>query len=220
MKICRNIFIVLLLLTLALSGCGREEEIQAPEGKQVTLGTVEEGVYENTYLGVRFAPANWQIQGAEELGSTLREAKKMLEGSDLEENPDDQVQIMDMQAVSPDGLMNTNVIYTKMSSAEWLSNLSMDDNKALDQILSQKDAIIDSYRQIGVQVHSVEKAALNFAGIQRLGIKITASLEASPCHILQYYERTLGAYSAVVTMTSLQEDHTAEIAEMYESLNP
>lgn len=205
-------------MALAMTGCGAKASGDSVPEKKVTLGKLENGVYTNDYLGVTFAPEDWQMQGADELQDSLKDVGEILEDTEVGEKLEGLEQFMDLQAVAPSGLVNVNIVYTKMGTAERLANLALDEDAAMDSVLQQKDTIISSYEAAGITVDSMEKADCTYGGQQRTGIKTVGSVQGIPCYMLQVYERTLGAYSVVITVTSFQEDHTGNIAEMFQSV--
>ena len=220
MKQYRKLFALLMALTMLLAGCGGASE-EAPEGKNVTLGKVEDGVYSNAYTNVTFAPGEeWQMLGAEDLQDSLQDVQDLFDSTDVEEQLKGSQQIADMQGAAADGTMTVNVIYTKMGAAERAAALAMDEDDYIDAILSQLDTLKDSYEAAGITVESLEKANFVFAGKERVGTKLTGSVSGIPCYILQVYESKLGSYSVVTTMTSFQEDVTEEIAQLFTQLNP
>ncbi len=225
-----------LVLAVSMTGCGTAapaqtegtmeevQQTQSPEKteqeKKVTLGKVEDGVYTNAYTNITFAPEGWTMAGADDLQEVLGQVGEVLEGTEIGDKMEGVDQIMDMQAADPTGLMNVNVVYTKMGAAERLANMALNEDAAMDAVLDQKDTVIASYEAAGITVESMEKAAFTYGGQQRIGIKTVGTVQGISCYILQAYERTLGAYSVVTTMTSFQEDHTEEMAELFKTLNP
>ena len=225
MKRFRNLFAILLALTLMLAGCGGEgseggEEAEVPEGKAVSLGVITEVVYENEYLDVRFAPENWQLVGAEDLQADLEDVRAMMEDTEVGEQMEGLEQVMDMQGMAPDGMSNVNVVYTRTPTMERIANLAIDEDTAMDAILAQKDALFESYAAAGIEAETMEKCTVIYRGEERIGIKTVGSVQGIPCFILQVYERTLGDYSAAVTVSTFQEDSTEVLMEMFEKLNP
>ena len=152
------------------------------------------------------------MAGADLLQDGLEGVQDMLEGTDVEELLEGREQIMCMQAISPEG-PNVNVLYTKMSTVERVANLAISEEEALDSILQQIETLKESYSAMGITVDSMEKKTVTYAGEERMGILTTGTVQGVTCYIFQIYERALGAYSAVITMTAYQEDTTANIAE-------
>lgn len=210
MKKIRLLFAAVLALTMLLAGCG------ADPGREVSLGLITDGVYENEYLDVRFAPEGWQLYGAEDLQESLKGVTSMLRGTELEKELEDLTQVMDMQAIAPNGTTNVNVVYTQMSAVEWAANQALSEEEAMDAVLDQREKLFESYEAVGIHPETMEKCTVTYCGEQRMGTKTAGTVQGIPCYILQIYERTLGPYSVVVTMTAFGEDTTAEIAEMFE----
>ena len=235
MKNISKLLAVLLAMSMVLCGCSDEaedvaeipaeeeaavSEEEAPEAKTLSLGQVEDGVYTNEYLDVYFAPEGWTVQGAEELQDALAGVADALEGTDLEEQMEGMQQVMDLQAIGPDGTTNVNVIYTKMGAAERLANLAVDEETAMDAILGQLDTLKESYAAMGIEVLSMDKISLTYRGEERIGICTMGSVQGVEMCILQVYERTLGSYSVVITSTALTQEDAANTLSMFEALNP
>ena len=222
MKKLHILLAVLLTMSLLLCGCSDDDMSmeEAAEANPLSLGVVDENGYENKYMGIAFAPEGWELAGADELQDALAESAELLEGTELEEKLADADQVMAMQGVSPDGMANVNIIYTKLDTTERLANLVVDDEAVVDEILNQKDTLIESYASAGLEIEDIIKAEFNYCGEQRLGTLSYGSVTGVPCYILQLYERNLGSYTAAITVTSFQEDTTESVYELFESLNP
>ena len=243
MKKIRTLLAVLLAVSLLLCGCSgesddyAEEDIMAeetmaadedeadqeevPDAKNLTLGQVVEGVYTNEYLDAYFAPNGWTVRGAGELQDSLSGiVEEMVEGTELESQLEGLTQVMDMQGVAPDGVSNVNVVYTKMGAVERMANLALDEEEALDAVLENMDALVETYANAGISVASMTKVPVNYRGEERLAIRTLGTVQGVNMCILQVYERTLGSYSVVVTATALDEAEAVNIMGMFEKLNP
>ena len=206
--------LLVLAMALTLVACGGAEEA-AEEERPVTTGVIEDGVYYNEYAGISFTADGWQLLGVEDLKDSLDGVSELLEGTEVGDAMKDLTQFMDMQAVDPSGLQNINVIYTKMSAAERLAFLALDEEGVIDAVLKNQESLIHSYEEGGITVESMEKVSCNFAGEDRIGILTTGSVQGIPCFILQVYETHAGAYSVITTMTAAMEDTTADMAAMF-----
>ena len=234
MKKLKVLLAVLLTMSLLLCGCGgdaedsadlpEEENVaaaeeEAPEAKTLTMGQVAEGVYSNEYMDVYFAPEGWQLVGADQLQDALADVGTLVEGTELEEKLEGLTQVMDMQAMGPDGVTNVNVVYTKMDAAERIANLAISEEDAMDAILAQLDTLKESYAAAGISINSMEKVPVVYRGEERTGILTLGNAQGIDMAIVQVYERTLGSYSVVITATALQEEDAFAAIEMFESLN-
>ena len=218
MKRGKGLIVWVLLVSMLTAGCGIQR-VQETDNL-VELGTLQKGVYRSTFLGIQFAPADWRILTAEDLQGNLRVARAQLEGSALQKELKNLVQIVDMQAASSDDLMTANIIYTKKEQKFWSPDKITDDDTAMNAVLEEQETLISAYEEQGISIRSVEKKKVTLAETQRTGILLSGSFQQVPCYILQIYEQDLGDYSAVITMTSFGEDRTEEIAGMFEILTP
>ena len=223
MKKLRTLLAAVLAMGLLLSGCGgaaADSDGETPEARDLTLGQVVENVYTNDYLDVYFAPNGWTMQGAGELQDALEGVEDVMQGTELEGKLEGLTQVMDMQGVAPDGISNVNVVYTKMSAAERLAYLALDEEQTLDAILENMDTMIDTYSNAGISVASITKVPVNYRGEERMALRTLGTVQGVNICILQIYECTLGSYSAVITVTCLDEAEATEIMGMFEKLNP
>ena len=212
-------FLTVLALTVLLAGCGKADEQQTSAERPLSLGQVSEGVYTNEYMNLAFAPEGWTILNSDQLQGALEGAAQLVEGTSFEEQVQGMDQIMVMEALAPDGVTNTNVVYTAMDSSEKLAHLSMSDEEALDAVLTKKEDMVSAYAAAGVQIGSLEKIPVSYRGEERMGLRILGSVENIPMCMIQIYERMLGDYSAVVTVTALSEEEAMHILGFYQKLN-
>ena len=215
MKI-RKLAVLLCAFTVLLSGCGTD----APAERPLSLGQISGGVYQNAYLNVRFAPEDWEIQNAGDLQSSLQDLSEDLRGTALEAQMEGLDQVMDLQAVSPDGLANVNILYTKMEAGERIDQLSLPEEKALADVIGQTDALKEGYEAAGITVSSVDQMQVTYGGDSRQALRILCTSEERELCILQIYERTLGSHSVVITATAGNEEEAAGILKMFEKLDP
>lgn len=217
-KIVRCVAAVL-AMSLLLCGCGGPSAKDI-ENVQVKSGKVENGVYTNEYTGVRFAPGDdWVMLGVEDLQDELEDVDKLLEGTAAGEAIEGLDQFMDMQAADSTGLSSVNVVYTKMNIVELGRYMTMDEDAIIEEALGQLDTMKDSYAAAGMEVESMEKHTVTFAGQDRVGIKIVGSVQGTPCYMLQVIDCQKGVYNVTVTMTTVLEDGTEELAQMFTGLN-
>lgn len=202
---------------LLLGACGSAdtapESTAAPaEPIPVILGTLENGTYENEYLGfgAQF-PAGWQVDTAENLQDFSESVKEKFKDSDdkelgmaLAEYP----QIMDMKAINPETGDSVNVMYTELSETERVTFLSMDEDQILDSVLDQKNAIMSTYAKAGMTTESMEKVTITFLGQQRQAIRTVCKMKEDSIYMYQIFDYTLGGQHGVVTTFSGVNDET------------
>lgn len=73
-----------------------------------------------------------------------------------------------------------------------------------DELMKQKDVLINAYEQAGMQNVKLEKKTVTFLGEERVAILTTATVSDIPCCSLQIQDYSAGAYG--VTLTGYLED--------------
>lgn len=228
-----------LVLALLLSGCGAsgksKEDVAgsiqpaAPEAVQpaqteaavadtpVSMGRMEGGVYTNTYTGFGCTlDTNWTYYGAEELQVMPENVKEMLEGSELGDSIDTLNQFTDMMAENVTDLTTMNVLYQKLSVEERLYFAVLSEEEILNYLLAEmKDTMVDAYAQGGFQVTSMEAVKVTFLGQERTALKTECTTEGVPYYTLQLFDYTLGQYSVTLTLASFLEDNTADLLDLF-----
>lgn len=229
-------------LILALAACGgkskdisgkiepRPSDAAAPTGSvetppaedeegdetPVSLGRIEGGTYTNTYAG--FAcdlDSNWEFYTAEELQELPDNVKELMEGTDLGEAMSDLTQLTDMKAENAEELTTINVAYTKLDAQSRLAYLALSEEEIMDVMLEQKDMLISSYAQLGIEVDSMEKIEVDFLGEKHFALHTSASQYDIPCYMLQLFDYSLGRYGVTTTFCSYQEDMTEDLAGLF-----
>ncbi len=242
----KKLICVFVILTLLLCGCGGSKEPEAgvvtpqetaaPEipretvqetvpqteapaetGHSASLGRMEGGVYTNDYVGFRCTlDSNWAFYTAEELQQLPENINELLEGTEVMEVSGELTQISDMMAENVNDLTTMNVLYTKMGMQERLAYAMLSEKEILEQVLSQKDMLISSYAQAGIQVSDMELVEVTFLGQPRYAIHTTSTANDVPYFTLQIYDYHLGQYGVVTTLASFVEDNTAGLLALFE----
>lgn len=189
---------------------GDEEEIP------VSLGRMEGGVYTNSYAGFGCElDSNWEFYTAEELQELPGNAKELLADTEVGETVSGLDQISDMMAENAEELASVNILYTKLSTLDRLSYLSLGEEGYLDAMLEQKDALISSYTQVGIEVDTIEKAEVDFLGEKHWGLRTTGTQNDVPCFMLQFLDLGRGRYGVTTTIASYVEDTTQDVADLF-----
>lgn len=227
---------LLLVAVLALTGCGNagkgaetkpntttESEGTNPATTEKTdaesagLGKVEGKVYTNTYVGLGCKlDDNWVIASAEELQDVPDEITEILNGTELGELANNIPQIMDMQAQSLDTGASVNVLYTKMSALEKKAYEQMNEEEIVDTILKNKDIIIESYANTGIEVQSMDKATMDFLGEKHTVCKTVGTAQGVEIYLVQVLDYKLpGQYGVTVTFCAQSEEEIANIMSCF-----
>lgn len=190
------------------------EETQAQ--RNVTLGRISGNEYINEYAGYgcRFEEG-WDLYGADQLQELPGNVADLLEGTELGDTLSSYTQITDLLAENVDALTTINVLYTKLGLQERLAYAILSEKEILEQVLSQKDLLIESYTAAGIMVSDMELVTVNFLGQERYAIHTTATMQDVPYFILQVYDYHLGSYGVVTTFASFIEDNTASLPELF-----
>lgn len=233
---------VLLVSALLLTGCGSPDPVEtsasvteapaAPTAQvpatdasepteeltPVVLGTVDGNVYENEYAGFGCEfPETWTLAPAEVLQELPDAVADILADTDLDTSIP---QIMDLYAQDPNAGSSVNVLYTEMPAKERLAYLLMDDNAILDGLLSQKDVLVDSYAQAGMETQSLEKATASFLGEDRLVLQTLCQANGVDIYITQVFDYQLGGkYAVTTTFSGLSQEAVDSTMALFYSLN-
>lgn len=216
-----SLLALVMAAAMLLAGCG---EGAAPSGtvtpsqeeKEVSLGRIEGGVYENEYIGIGCElDSNWVYYSAEELQELPENASDLFKDTDLEDQVSQYQYIFDMMAENATDLTTININYTKMSVADRLAYLALSEEAVIDQTLLQKDSLIQAYEASGFTVDSMEKVSVTFLGKTRTAIKTTMSTQGIPYYTLQLIDSHLGSYQVTTTLASFMEDKTEQLLALF-----
>lgn len=190
------------------------EEAQSPE---VSLGRIEGGVYTNTYAGFGCElDSNWEFYTAEELQELPENLQELFADTEAGDVIDFSNQIVDMQADNLNDLTTINVGYQKLDAATRLMAATMSEEEIIDTtLLEQKDLIISSYAQAGIDVDSMEKVEVEFLGEKHFALYTKASVGDIPYYIVQLIDYHAGRYAVTTTFGSYVEDKTDSLLELF-----
>jgi len=231
MKI-KNLIALFLCLSLLLCGCGASEEpergtitpaeteAQTKAEEKVSLGVMEGGTYENTYIGYGCTLGEgWVYKTAEELQDISGMTQEILDGTDIGDQVDAYSQITDMFAENLDLLMNINILYSRLTPQQRLVQFALTEEQMVDATLEQKDLLVTSYSQAGIEVSTLEKVTVTFLGQERTAIHTEATIDGVNYYILQLFEMDLGgSYYVTLTLSSFVEDNTVSMLDLFHPL--
>jgi len=201
-----------------------EEPTEAPteapaeaEENAFSLGSLEGGIYTNTYAGFGCQlDSTWTYKSAEELQElpeAITDALNDTIGEDLlAQHPT----ITDMMAENADTLANINVGYTYLTVAARVAYAMMSDEELVDMTLgSSKDIMLASYEAIGLEDITIEKTTATFLGEERVALKTHGLISGMDYYILQVFDYSLGAYGVTITASSILEDSTQDLLNLF-----
>jgi hypothetical protein len=190
----------------------------APEDKTVSLGRIEGGVYTNEYIGIGCTlDTNWSFYTAEELQELPAQTSELLQ--DTEYSDATLRQITDMMAENVNDMSNMNIQYTKLNMQERLVYATMDYEAFADMILGESASMAEAYAQAGIENAVLEKVTVNYLGEERVAIRTSATIQGYPYYILQVFEHDIGQYYVTITFSSLFEDTTQSMLDLFYKLN-
>ena len=226
------VLLLALVMLLSLAACGKEAPAEKPaateapaettqavdEGKTVTLGRVENGVYTNDYIGIGCAlDSAWTFYTAEELQELPGQVQELLQ--DTEYADASLRQFTDMMAENVDALLNMNVQYTKLTLQERVAYVALSDEALVDVVLEESASMAEAYAQAGIEGAVMSKMAVEFLGRDRWAIHTTATVQGYPYYMLQVFEYGLGQYGVTITFASFFEDNTASMLDLFYAID-
>lgn len=195
------------------------EATEAPKetGKTTSLGRVQGGVYENEYMGISCTlDSGWEFYTAEELQELPQNVEELFAGTEAEDLMSNLQVITDMSAENAEELTSMNIMYQKMSVQERLAFGSMSNEDFVDAMLTaQKDVLIATYAQAGINVQEMYKKTVTFCGEKRDVIYVACDVNGVPYYAIQLFDYSLGDYAVTMTVTSLVEDKTEELMTLF-----
>ena len=194
------------------------DDTRPEEDNDFSLGTMQGGTYENTYVGYGCTLGeNWTYKTAEELQDISGLTKDIFEDGGVDVSGFNSV--MDMMAECTDPLASININYTALSAEERIAHRLAGEEGLVDGTLQQKDMLISTYAQAGIEVSAMEKVSVTFCGEQRWAIRTTASIQGIPYYILQLFDTNIGPYYVTLTLGAFVEDTTPQLLELFYSLD-
>lgn len=195
------------------------EATEAPEetGKTTSLGRVQGGVYVNEYMGVSCTlDSDWEFYTAEELQELPQNVEELFAGTEAEDFMSGLQSITDMSAENATELTTMNIMYQKMSMQERLAFAGMSNDDVVEaMVTSQKDLLIDTYAQAGINVHEMYKKTATFCGEECDVVYMVCDVNGVAYYGIQVFDYTLGDYAVTLTVTSFVEDKTEELLGLF-----
>ncbi len=226
-----RMFALLLILSLLLAGCADapadiagkvqtlppETTLPAAEENPLALGRMDGGIYTNTYAGFGCQlDSSWTFLSAEELQDLPASVAEQLEGSEIEKYMTEAKQITDMMAENVELLCSMNVLYQEVSTQDRLAFAAIGESAMIDMILEEnKDIMISSYKQLGIEVTSMEHITVTFLGKNRSALFTTATTQGIPVYLVQLFDYSRGSYSVTSTFTSYYENNTQAMLDLF-----
>ncbi len=195
------------------------EATEAPEetGNTTSLGRVQGGMYVNEYMGISCTlDSNWEFYTAEELQELPQNVEELFAGTEAEATMSNLQVITDMTAENATELTSMNIMYQKMSMQERLAFASMSNDDVVEaMVTSQKDMLIATYAQAGINVHEMYKKTVTFCGEECDVIYMACDVNGVAYYGIQVFDYKLGDYAVTLTVTSFVEDKTEDLLKLF-----
>ena len=209
------IAVLLALCTVfALCACGSGPEVggsvtSGEDDSSFQLGTINGGVYENSYLGVGISlDGSWSIYDQEQLAQLVGWTAEQYDDEKYAEQIKNADIFYDLFASADNGLVSINVIIQNLGL---LYGTVIDEDKLVDMTLEQMDEQLQS---AGFSDISAEKVTVNFAGAECAGIKSSSIYQDTDYFTQQVFIKH-GKYMAIFTVSSFFEDITGDILSRF-----
>lgn len=209
------IAVLLALCTVfALCACGSGPEVggsvtSGEDDSSFQLGTINGGVYENSYLGVGISlDDSWSIYDQEQLAQLVGWTAEQYDDEKYAEQIKNADIFYDLFASADNGLVSINVIIQNLGL---LYGTVMDEDKLVDMTLEQMNEQLQS---AGFSDISAEKVTVNFAGAECAGIKASSIYQDTDYFTQQVFIKH-GKYMAIFTVSSFFEDITGDILSQF-----
>lgn len=213
MKNTKRILALVLALTMvfALCACTGNDDVKgktepkvtqtaAPE-KELELGSVSGGRYENSYFGFGCELGElWTYASEEQLLGMVQATADLVDDENFKDELLNADMFYDMMTYFYDGVTNMNVIVQNIGAAY---GALLDEDAIAEQTA---EILPEQLATANMDVQSCDKVSLNFAGADHAGILIHSTINGSDMYQLQAFVKA-GKYVAIITISSPLEDN-------------
>lgn len=197
-----------------LCACGAGKDIggsvtSGEDDSSFQLGTINGGVYENSYLGVGISlDDSWDIYDEEQLAELIGLTAEQFDDEKYVEQLKNADMFYDFFASAEQGLVTVNIIIQNLGL---IYGTVLDEDKIVDMSLEQMDEQLQS---AGFSDISAEKITVDFAGAERTGIKSSSLYQGADYFTQQVFIKH-GKYMAIFTVSSFFEDITGDVLSQF-----
>lgn len=203
--------VMALIMVFALCACTSNDDVKgktetgtsesaAPE-KELELGSVSGGKYENAYFGFGCELGElWTYASEEQLLSMVQATADLVDDENFKDELLNADMFYDMMTYFYDGVTNMNVIVQNIGAAY---GALLDEDAIAEQTA---EVMPEQLAAASMDVQSCDKVSLNFAGAEHAGVRTHSITGGSDVYQLQAYVKT-GKYVAIITMSSPLEDN-------------
>ncbi len=220
--------LALVMLLALLAGCaggdpkGTVEPLQstAPEGTDnnseelFQAGSTEGGTYKNEMLGLGCTlDSDWTFASEEEIAATFGMAKELIDQAETGVELDDAQTFTDMYVYADGGAKNINIQVQTLGALEGGAMKQMSEEEILDNVLPVlEETMTSAYAEFGTV--TCEKADARFLDEDHKVVAMVTTAQDMELYQKQVY-LPCGRYVAIVTCTSVGEDTTDELLELF-----
>lgn len=203
--------VMALIMVFALCACTSNDDVKgktetgtsesaAPE-KELELGSVSGGKYENAYFGFGCELGElWTYASEEQLLSMVQATADLVDDENFKDELLNADMFYDMMTYFYDGVTNMNVIVQNIGAAY---GALLDEDAIAEQTA---EVMPEQLAAASMDVQSCDKVSLNFAGAEHAGVRTHSITGGSDVYQLQAYVKA-GKYVAIITMSSPLEDN-------------
>ena len=203
--------IMALIMVFTLCACTSNDDVKgktetgtsesaAPE-KELELGSVSGGKYENAYFGFGCELGElWTYASEEQLLSMVQATADLVDDENFKDELLNADMFYDMMTYFYDGVTNMNVIVQNIGAAY---GALLDEDAIAEQTA---EVMLEQLAAASMDVQSCEQVTVEFAGADHAGILIHSVANGSDVYQLQAFVKA-GKYVAIITMSSPLEDN-------------
>ncbi len=179
-------------------------------------GTAEGGTYTNEMLGLGCTlDSAWTFASEEEIAATFGMAKELIEQAETGVELEDAQSFTDLYVYADGGTRNINVQVQTLSALEGGIMGSISEETILDNVMPLlEETMTSAYAGFGTV--TCEKVDASFLGEDHKAISMVT--ESTDQEMTMYQKQVYlpqGRYVAIVTCTSVDEDTTDELLELF-----
>ncbi len=177
-------------------------------------GTTEGGTYTNEMLGLGCTlDSDWTVASEEEIAATFGMAKELIEQAETGVELEDAQTFTDLYVYADGGARNINVQVQTLGALEGGIMGKISEETLLDSVLPVLENTLSSaYADFGTV--TCEKADVRFLDEDHKAVSMVTEAEDITMYQKQVY-LPQGRYVAIVTCTSVGEDTTDELLELF-----
>jgi hypothetical protein len=184
----------------------------APEKEEPFIGETVNNVYTNGFLGITCQlDAQWTVFNKEQLAQLMGLTSDLMNNDAVENAMENGTVVMAFYAQSLDGTLNMNIALERLSLA---NGILMDEESYINVSKSQLAPALES---MGMENVTVETAKIQFAGEERHGLRIHATIQG-----IDFDEALVciknGNYIASVTVGTVGENKTDDLLAMFKRM--